>query len=93
MFRYGYAGTAEERFWPRVEKTETCWNWTAGKNGKGYGYSGSRAGPFRRTRCPTIGRMDRCQTGSNGTTFVRIGCVFVLGLDTSNGGRCSITVE
>jgi hypothetical protein len=26
-----------ERFWPRVEKTETCWNWTGRKQGSGYG--------------------------------------------------------
>ena len=27
----------EERFWPKVQKTETCWVWTAGRNKKGYG--------------------------------------------------------
>lgn len=27
----------EERFWAKVEKTETCWNWTGGHNGAGYG--------------------------------------------------------
>lgn len=27
----------EEKFWAKVEKTETCWLWTAGKNGTGYG--------------------------------------------------------
>ncbi len=27
----------EERFWPKVEKTFSCWIWTAGKNNKGYG--------------------------------------------------------
>lgn len=27
-----------ERFWDKVEKTDTCWNWTAGSRGKtGYG--------------------------------------------------------
>jgi len=26
-----------ERFWAKVEKTETCWNWTAGKTHDGYG--------------------------------------------------------
>jgi len=25
------------RFWSNVEKTGTCWNWTAGLNQKGYG--------------------------------------------------------
>lgn len=29
--------TTEERFWAKVEKTETCWNWTAAKP-KGYGH-------------------------------------------------------
>lgn len=27
----------EERFWPKVEKTETCWNWTASCTGFGHG--------------------------------------------------------
>ena len=26
-----------ERFWSKVNKTETCWLWTAGKNNNGYG--------------------------------------------------------
>jgi hypothetical protein len=30
-------GTPEERFWAKVEKTETCWNWTASINTHGYG--------------------------------------------------------
>lgn len=25
------------RFWPKVEKTDTCWLWTGGLNGAGYG--------------------------------------------------------
>ncbi len=29
--------TLEERFWASVEKTETCWLWTGGSNGLGYG--------------------------------------------------------
>lgn len=28
--------SVEERFWAKVQKTDSCWNWTAGKN-KGYG--------------------------------------------------------
>ena len=27
----------EIRFWSKVDKTDNCWNWTAGKNEKGYG--------------------------------------------------------
>jgi hypothetical protein len=26
-----------DRFWAKVEKTDTCWNWTAGKTTDGYG--------------------------------------------------------
>ena len=29
--------SAEERFWSKVEKTETCWNWTKGGHPSGYG--------------------------------------------------------
>jgi hypothetical protein len=27
-----------DRFWAKVEKTDTCWNWTAGKTTNGYGH-------------------------------------------------------
>ena len=27
-----------ERFWEKVDKTETCWNWTSALNRKGYGH-------------------------------------------------------
>jgi len=29
--------TLAARFWPKVEKTDGCWNWIAGKNAHGYG--------------------------------------------------------
>lgn len=29
--------TVEERFWKKVDKTASCWNWTAAKNYLGYG--------------------------------------------------------
>lgn len=29
-----------ERFWPRVNKTDSCWLWTGSKNNKGYGVIG-----------------------------------------------------
>lgn len=29
--------TVEQRFWTKVEKTESCWFWTAAKNQNGYG--------------------------------------------------------
>lgn len=32
--------TPQQRFWSKVEKTEGCWNWTAGKNNLGYGAFG-----------------------------------------------------
>lgn len=32
-------GTAEERFWLRVNKTETCWLWTGALDKDGYGVS------------------------------------------------------
>lgn len=35
--------TPSERFWAKVEKTETCWNWTAVKVTGGYGLF--RGGP------------------------------------------------
>ena len=28
------------RFWPKIEKTETCWNWTGSKDRHGYGRFG-----------------------------------------------------
>lgn len=28
---------AAERFWPKVDKTETCWNWTGARQAAGYG--------------------------------------------------------
>lgn len=31
-------GTAEERFWIKVNKTDTCWLWIAGATKQGYGY-------------------------------------------------------
>lgn len=30
-------GVLEERFWPKVQKTDTCWLWTASLNDRGYG--------------------------------------------------------
>jgi DNA-binding CsgD family transcriptional regulator len=29
--------TTEQRFFEKVEKTDSCWNWKASKNSKGYG--------------------------------------------------------
>ena len=36
--------TAEARFWSKVDKSGSCWNWLAGMNGYGYGqfYTGER---------------------------------------------------
>jgi hypothetical protein len=30
-------GTAEERFWAKVNADGVCWEWTSGKDAKGYG--------------------------------------------------------
>lgn len=39
--------TLAERFWPKVEKTEGCWNWTGATNGKvGYGRIGAGTKPY-----------------------------------------------
>jgi hypothetical protein len=32
--------TPEDRFWSKVEKTDTCWHWTAGCDARGYGQIG-----------------------------------------------------
>src|SRR5215469_15976445 len=29
--------TPDERFWSKVDKTQSCWNWVAGLNDSGYG--------------------------------------------------------
>lgn len=29
--------TVSQRFWAKVEKTDSCWNWTAYRDAKGYG--------------------------------------------------------
>jgi hypothetical protein len=36
----GRPAPLEERFWSKVEKTETCWNWTASRMTSGYGQIG-----------------------------------------------------
>ena len=33
---------AEKRFWPKVKKTNNCWNWIACQSWQGYGYFGFR---------------------------------------------------
>ncbi len=32
--RWASPKTTEERFWPHVEKTDYCWNWTASRKGR-----------------------------------------------------------
>jgi hypothetical protein len=34
----GFRGTAEERFWQKVYKTDSCWFWIGSKSAKGYGH-------------------------------------------------------
>ena len=39
-------GTPLDRFWSKVEKTETCWNWNGWKSADGYGrFFPKRSGP------------------------------------------------
>lgn len=38
------AATAQERFWKKVNKTETCWIWTGTTSKNGYGYVTSNKG-------------------------------------------------
>lgn len=45
-----YTRTPQERFFEKVHKTETCWIWTACKDGKGYGIFRLNKGPM--THCP-----------------------------------------
>lgn len=33
---------SHERFWSRVQKTDSCWLWLGGRNNKGYGFLGVR---------------------------------------------------
>lgn len=43
-----YTDTVKARFWSKVEKTETCWIWTAAQDDTGYGAFGL-AGKKRNT--------------------------------------------
>jgi hypothetical protein len=42
--------TLKERFWAKVQKTDGCWWWTAGKFKNGYGsiYGGEHRGHYRK---------------------------------------------
>lgn len=40
-------GSVSERFWPKVRKSEGCWEWSARKNAQGYGVLGRRDGGTR----------------------------------------------
>jgi len=43
--------TTEQRFWNKVNKTDTCWLWTASKRNKGYGaFSYTRDGKMIQDR-------------------------------------------
>lgn len=44
--RYAAYGTLEDRFWKRVEKTDTCWGWSGPFNRKGYGWLTVNRRPF-----------------------------------------------
>lgn len=40
-------GTIEDRFWPKVNRTDGCWEWTASRNAAGYGVLGRKDGGSR----------------------------------------------
>ena len=40
----------EERFWEKVQKTDTCWLWIAGQNGHGYAQFSAWGKPQRASR-------------------------------------------
>ena len=42
--------TFDERFWTKVNKTPTCWEWTGARNWKGYGITSHRGRAQRATR-------------------------------------------
>ncbi len=43
--KVGWRGTEAERFWRKVEKTATCWNWTGAILRSGYGHFGLQGRP------------------------------------------------
>lgn len=59
--------TYEERFWQKVEKTETCWIWTGARSGAGYAMFGGKSAShisffFATGRWPEHGKflLHRC---------------------------------
>lgn len=44
-------------FWPRVEKTESCWLWTASRNAMGYGQFRVGSKTDRSSRCALAHRV------------------------------------
>jgi hypothetical protein len=46
----GAAVAVAERFWSKVEKTETCWLWRASMHAKGYGQFMTRVGGKQHNR-------------------------------------------
>ena len=43
--KFSLTASLEERFWAKVQKTETCWLWTGGKSLDGYGIFRPSHGP------------------------------------------------
>lgn len=37
VMTYTYDDVNQERYWPKVRKTDSCWLWTAGHDADGYG--------------------------------------------------------
>lgn len=42
--------TPEQRFWPKVEKSDGCWLWTSSTSGRGYGAFWANGGRIRAHR-------------------------------------------
>lgn len=41
-FEPDYLDKLQDRFWVKVQKTDSCWNWTAAQFGNGYGVIGAK---------------------------------------------------
>ena len=53
----------EARFWAKVEKTESCWNWTGSTNENGYGTFGFNGKPTRAHRFAYTAAVGKVEAG------------------------------
>jgi len=59
--RFSGKRTVEERFWPKVEKTDGCWLWRGATNRGGYGIF--QAGVLGKSRSVTAHQVSLCLDG------------------------------